>query len=111
LATDVLSGLLFAGGAALAVWSFTHFATRRPSDFRVVAAHVVVAFCVLHTARPVIRLVAAHIPQPFAMIVSLAAIAVPAVTYLLLSWLWLLACVRDVLPRPRGGHPVRIPSS
>jgi hypothetical protein len=103
--------LLLAGGAALAIWSFTHFATRRPSDFKLAAAHVVVAYCVMHTARPAIRLLAAHIPQPFALILSIAVITVPAITYLLLSWLWLLACVRDVLPRPRGGHPVRIPGS
>ena len=106
----MLSGLIFAGGAALAIWSFTYFARRRPSGFKRVAAHVVLAYCVLHTARPAEKLCMAHVPNPAGMIISIAVITVPAVTYLLLSWLWFLACVRDVLPRPRGGHPVRVPA-
>jgi hypothetical protein len=43
------------------------------------------------------------------MIIALAVITLPAMTYLLLTWLWLLACVQDAMGGPSGGHPKRVP--
>ena len=104
----VLLGLIVAGAVALALWSFTYFAARRPRGFGRAAAHVVLAYCVVHTSKPAVALSVTHIPHPFDLIVSLAVITLPAFAYLLLSWLWLLACVRDIMSGPGSGHPVRV---
>ena len=109
MARDLLIGLIVVVGAALALWSYTYFASRRPRGFGRAAAHVILAYFVFHTAKPAVRLTVAHVPHPFAMIITLAVITLPAMTYLLLTWLWLLACVQDKMGGPSGGHPERIP--
>jgi hypothetical protein len=41
--------------------------------------------------------------QPYVVLVLL----IPSLTYLLLSWVWLIARIlQDLLRGPRGGHPV-----
>jgi hypothetical protein len=106
---DLLFVLIVAAGAALALWSFTYFASRRPHGPRRAAVHVVAAHFLVHeVARPTIKLTVAHVPPPYAMVIALAVITLPALTYLLLSWLWLLACVRDAMGGRSGGHPKRV---
>lgn len=110
MARDLLFVLIVAAGAALALWSFSYFASRRPHGFRRAAAHVIAAHFLVHeAARPAVKLTVGHVPPPYAMVIALAVITVPALTYLLLTWLWLLACVRDAMGGPSGGHPKRVP--
>lgn len=109
MARDLLIGLIVVAGAALALWSYTYFASRRPRGFRRAAAHVIAAYFVIHSAKPAVKLAVGHIPHPYAMIIALAVITLPAIAYLLLTWLWLLACVQDAMGGPSGGHPKRVP--
>ena len=66
MARDLLIGLIVVVGAALALWSYTYFASRRPRGFGRAAAHVILAYFVFHTAKPAVRLV----PFPPAVIVD-----------------------------------------
>jgi hypothetical protein len=53
---------------------------------------------------PLARLVPSHELVPYAVL----ALLIPSLTYLLLSWVWLIARVMHDLfgGTPRGGHPV-----
>ena len=111
VASHAFGPLMIAGSTALAIWALNRFDRRRPRDLRRAVAHVVVGYCAVHAVMPAVRLCAAGLPHPVAVVAGIALVTVPALTYLFLGWLWLLACVRDLMMRPRGGHPVRVPGS
>jgi hypothetical protein len=108
MASDLLIGLIVVAGAALALWSFSYFASRRPRGYRRAAAHVIAAYFVIHAAKPAVKFTVGHVPHPYAMIIALAVITLPAMAYMLLTWLWLLACVQDAMGGPSDGHRRRV---
>jgi hypothetical protein len=99
-----MNGLLEAemviGLGAVAAWTYVKYPTLRPASLLRAALHVGIsygAFALLPALLGVLP------PQPFLALVLLFA----TLTYVLLSWVWLLARIIQMLGgTPRGGLPV-----
>jgi hypothetical protein len=79
----------------------------RPGSLLRAVVHVLVsyaAFALLPTLLgALVPLLPVRASQPYVVLVLL----IPSLTYLLLSWVWLIARIlQDLLRGPRGGHPV-----
>ncbi len=106
LMTYLFVALVLAGSTVLATWAYKQAAHRRPTGLRAAVAHVGLAYILVRLVPPAVRLSTATFPHALAVIFGLAVITIPAVTYLLLSWIWLIVCLRDHLPsKPQSGHP------
>jgi hypothetical protein len=97
---------MFVGVGVLALWAYVRLPRLRPGKIQLAIPHIVLSFGVLHLA-PILVHVAVHsLSAPLSVIVAIGLITVPTLCYFLLSWVWLLACLRDFGPStPRGGHP------
>jgi hypothetical protein len=99
----MLEPAMLIGLGAVAVWVYLRYPRLRPRSLVQAAAHVSVSFFSLSLL-------------PFCTPWSVAACAVPVRrlgaphptrTYVLLSWVWLIARIlHDLFGGPRGGHPV-----
>ena len=92
----------------VAVWAYVRYPRLRPGSLVRAAVHVALsflAFAVLPTTlRLLLPVVSSHELAPYVVL----ALLIPSLTYVLLSWVWLLArLVHDLFGgTPRGGHPV-----
>jgi hypothetical protein len=104
----MLEPAMFIGLGLVAVWAHCRYPRLRPGSLMRAIAHVAVsfvAFALLPAALGVLLpLAPSHHDAAF---VGLAML-IPALTYVLLSWVWLLARILHDLfgGTPRGGHPV-----
>jgi hypothetical protein len=91
--------LLFVlGAAALAVWVAQRLPGLAPRSLRTAAVHLGLAVVIGSTLAPVMRIVPGQPALP-ALLTALFAIALPALTYMLLAGMWLLMLVA-------GGNPL-----
>lgn len=98
---------MFIGLGLVAVWAYFRYPRLRPASLVRAVVHVAVSFigfamlpAVLSALLPVLH------GQTLQLGVALT-LLIPTLTYLLLSWVWLIARIlQDVLRGPRGGHPV-----
>lgn len=98
----------FLGLAAVAVWLHVRFPSRRPASLLRAAMHVALSFVGFGLLPTGLSLVLTHVPPSPLRLLLVLALLIPTLTYLLLSWVWLLARIlHDLLGGPRGGHPVR----
>jgi hypothetical protein len=81
------------------------FPRLRPTSLLRAILHVAVsfgAFALLPATLSLLLPVAPHAQAPYLVL----ALLIPSLTYLLLSWVWLLARIlHDLHGGPRGGHP------
>jgi hypothetical protein len=104
---QMLEPAMLIGLSAVAVWAYVRYPHLRPGSLVVAAVHVAVSFVgfallplVLHGLLPVL-------PVPGGAPYVVLALLIPTLTYVLLSWIWLISKVMHELFRgPRGGHPV-----
>jgi hypothetical protein len=105
---EMLEPAMFVGLGVVAVWAYLRYPRLRPGSLVWAVVHVAVSFgafallpAVLGALLP---LLASHALQRGVVL----ALLIPALTYVLLSWIWLIARVlHDLLGgTPRGGHPV-----
>lgn len=97
---------MFLGLGVVAVWAYVRYPRLRPGSLMRAVAHVAVSFVgfwllplALSLLMPVVQ---AHGLRVGVVLVLLFA----TLTYVLLSWVWLTACIADALAGgPRGGHP------
>jgi hypothetical protein len=105
---EMLEPAMFVGLGAVAVWAYLRYPRLRPGSLVRAVVHVAVsfgAFALLPAALSVLLpLLPSHALQPYVVL----ALLIPVLTYVLLSWIWLIARVlHDLLGgTPRGGHPV-----
>ena len=88
---------LLLGSAGLALWTYARFTARTPSDWRLVLAHLALSAIVLMALAPAAMRVALEQPLPASGVVAVLAIALPALTYMFLASLWLLALTGRLL--------------
>jgi hypothetical protein len=82
--------LLFVlGAAALAVWVAQRLPGLAPRSFRSASAHVAVALVIGSVLGPALRLIPGQPGLP-AVLTALFAVALPALSYMLLAGMWLL---------------------
>jgi hypothetical protein len=103
----MLEPAMLIGLGAVAVWTDVNHPRLRPSSLLRAIVHVAVSFAgfaLLPVALSVLLpLLPSRTSQPYVVL----ALLIPALTYLLLSWIWLIARIlQDLLRGPRGGHPV-----
>lgn len=99
---------MFAGLGLVAVWAYCRYPRLRPSSLATAAIHVIVSFggfALLPTALSwLLPVLPTHALQRYIVL----ALLIATLTYVLLSWVWLLARILHDLfgGTPRGGHPV-----
>jgi hypothetical protein len=89
------------GAGALALWVQVRFPRLAPSDWRAVFGHLLASVLVIEF--PMVRVMQMVLENENSGTFTLAAvgIALPAITYLFLSSLWLLRCAQQLLPGAR----------
>lgn len=98
---------MLVGGASVAAWAYVRFPRAQPASLVAIVAHVCLSFLILTFAPVVAHAVLVAIPRPLSAVLVVAGVTAPALTYVLLSWVWLIAYIlRTGRSGPRGGHPV-----
>lgn len=98
---------MFIGLGSVAVWTYLRFPHLRPGSLLRAILHVAVAFGAFATLPTVLGLLLPVAPSPAQAPYVVLALLLPTLTYVLLSWVWLLARILHDLGggTPRGGHP------
>jgi hypothetical protein len=100
----MLEPAMFIGLGAVAVWVHVRYPRLRPRSLLRAAVHVAVSFFSFSLLPLALHVLLPLVPSAYGVL----ALLIPALTYLLLSWVWLIARVLDLLNgTPRGGHPIR----
>lgn len=103
----MLESAMFVGLASVAIWAYIRYPSLRPASLARACVHVALSFlgfALLPTALgfmlPLVEVHALQVSVVLALLIS-------ALTYVLLSWVWLLGRIlHDLLGgTPRGGHP------
>jgi hypothetical protein len=89
------------GSAALAFWVAQRLPRLAPRSFRAAAVHLAAALVVGAFLAPILRLVPGQPALPSVM-TALFAVGLPALTYMLLTGMWLLMLVAGGNPLARG---------
>lgn len=96
---------MYAGTMVLAIWAYVRFPRLRPATVAGAIAHVAVSFAAFHLTPYLLDACGRIFPAPLAAVVAVAIVVVPTLSYIYLSWVWLIARIAQNLSRgPRGGH-------
>jgi hypothetical protein len=103
----MLEPAMFIGLGLVAVWTYVNYPRQRPRSLILATVHVIVSFAGFALLpvllSDVLPLLPTRASRPYVVLVLL----IPALTYLLLSWVWLIdRILHDIGGNPRGGHPV-----
>jgi hypothetical protein len=104
---QMLEPAMLLGLGAVAVWAYVNYPRLRPSSLLRAIVHVAVSFAGFAALPVSLSLLLPLLPsrtlQPYVVLTLLIAL----LTYLLLSWVWLIARIlQELHGGPRGGHPV-----
>jgi hypothetical protein len=104
----MLEPAMFIGLGSVAVWTYLRFPQLRPGSLPRAILHVAMSFAGFATLPTVLGVLLPLAPSPTQARYIALGLLIPTLTYVLLTWVWLLACVlQDLLGgTPRGGHPV-----
>lgn len=102
----MLEFAMFLGLGAVAVWTHLRFPRLRPGSLALAALHVAVSFLVFALLPEMLGALLPLVPTHAQADYVALALLIPILTYLLLSWVWLIARVlQEIGGTPRGGHP------
>jgi hypothetical protein len=97
----------FIGLGVVAVWAYFRYPTVRPASLASAAVHVAVSFVAFMLLPTLLGLVLPLAPSHAIRVSVALGLLFPLLTYVLLSWVWIIARILHELFRgPRGGHPV-----
>jgi hypothetical protein len=98
----------FLGNGLLALWVYVRFPRARPSRVAWAIAHVAISFAAFTMLPMLYRLVSRTLPNERVSVTFVLGIVMPAMCYVLLTWIWLLGVIIGRLGngKPRGGLPV-----
>jgi hypothetical protein len=104
----MLEPAMFTGLGLVAVWAHCRYPGRRPSSLVRAVVHVATSFVAFALLPLTLSLLLPLVPFQQAAALVVLALLIPVLTYVLLSWVWLLARILHDLfgGTPRGGHPV-----
>jgi hypothetical protein len=105
--SKMLEPAMFMGLGAVAVWTHVRFPGLRPGSLLRAIVLVVVSFGAFALLPLLLSLALPLLPSHMLQISSALALLMVTLTWLLLSWVWLIARIlHDLLGgTPRGGHP------
>src|SRR6476646_9835888 len=103
----MLEPAMLIGLGLVAVWTYVNCPRLRPGSLIRAIVHVLVSFAGFAVLPALLNVVLPVLPartlQPYVVLMLL----IPTLTYLLLSWVWLIGRIlHDIGGKPRGGHPV-----
>jgi hypothetical protein len=104
---EMLEPAMLVGLGAVALWGHCRFPSRRPGSLGRAAVHVVLSFAAFALLPKVFGILSPLVPPDAARVDLALTLLFPTLTYVLLSWVWLIARIlHDLLGgTPRGGHP------
>ena len=104
----MLETAMFIGLGLVAVWAYVRYPRLRPRSLVWAVAHVAVSFAAFALLPMTLSVVLPLAPSPGLVPYTVLGLLIPSLTYLFLSWVWLIARVLHDLfgGTPRGGHPV-----
>ena len=96
------------GLGAVAVWAHLRFPRLRPGSLLRAIVHVAVSFGAFAALPAAVGLLLPLAQSPAQARYMVLGLLIPTLTYVLLSWVWLLARILQDLfgGTPRNGHPV-----
>ena len=99
---------MFIGLGLVAVWTYVRYPRLRPRSLVGAVVHVLVSFAGFVLLPMMLSLLLPLAPSHELKLYVAVALLIPTLTYVLLSWVWLLARILHDLfgGTPRGGHPV-----
>ena len=99
---------MFIGLGVVAVWTYLRFPQLRPGSLLRAILHVAMSFAGFATLPTALGVLLPLAPSSAQARYIALCLLVPTLTYLLLTWVWLLARILHDLSggTPRGGHPV-----
>jgi hypothetical protein len=103
----MLEPAMLIGLGLVAVWTYVTHPRLRPSSLIWAVVHVVVSFAGFALLPALLSVVLPLLPTRASQPYVVLGLLIPALTYLLLSWVWLIGRIlHDIGGTPRGGHPV-----
>jgi ABC-type branched-subunit amino acid transport system permease subunit len=104
---EMLEPAMFIGLGAVAVWAYVNYPRLRPGSLIRAVVHVIVAFVGFALLPALLSVLLPLLPSRAAQPYVVLALLIPVLTYVLLSWVWLIARIlQEIGGTPRGGHPV-----
>jgi hypothetical protein len=105
---EMLEPAMFIGLGLVAAWAHLRFPRLRPSSLLRAILRVAVSFAAFASLPAGLGLLLPLAPSPAQARYIVLALLFPTLTYVLLTWIWLLARILQELSggAPRGGHPV-----
>jgi len=105
---QVFTMCMYTGATVLAIWVYVCLPRLRPATVGRAVAHIAVSFAAFHLTPFLLNACGRILPAPIAAGVAVAIVVVPALSYIYVSWVWLIARIAQNLSRgPRGGHLAR----
>jgi hypothetical protein len=105
---DLLEPLTLLGLGAVAVWVWVRCPRLRPGTIRRAMAHVAASFGAFALLPYSISPWLGALGKPLGPALFVVMLLIPTLTYVLFSWLGLMAKLHDLADStPRGGHTVR----
>ncbi len=103
----ILEPVTLVGLGAVAVWLYVRYPRLRPRTIMRAMAHVAASFGLFALLPYTVGFCLAALPKPLAVVAFVVGLLIPTLTYVLFSWLGLMAKLHDLADStPRGGHPV-----
>jgi hypothetical protein len=95
-----LFAILFVGAASvLAAWSYVRFAERAPRDLRSGMLHLGASLVICRVVSPVAGSVLASWTGGPSRLIFVVGVALPALSYAILSLCWLIALIQGAIAR------------
>ena len=103
----MLEPAMFVGLGLVAIWTYVRYPRLRPRSLVLAALHVAVSFGAFAVLPMVLSFLLPLLPSQALQPCVVLALLIATLTYVLLSWVWLIARIlHDLLGgTPRGGHP------
>jgi hypothetical protein len=104
----MLEPAMFIGLGVVAVWTYLRFPQLRPGSLLRAILHVAISFAGFAALPTVLGVLLPLAPSPAQARYIALGLLIPTLTYVLLTWFWLLARILHDLGggAPHGGHPV-----
>lgn len=104
----MLEPVMFVGLGLVAVWAYCRYPRLRPRSLLRAIVRVAVSFAGFALMPATLSLLLPLTPSQDVRLSLVLALLIPALTSVLLTWVWLLARIIHDLSggKPRGGHPV-----
>ena len=102
----MLEPAMFVGLGLVALWAHVRYPRLRPGSLASAVVHVAASFAGFALLPVTLGLVLPLLTSYGLRIAVVLALLMTTLTYLLLSWVWLIARILHELGgKPRGGHP------